>query len=653
MALALAAAGPVAGQGGAKPPVPAESLFDPRLAELRKASVAWESREASDRKVVDLLCLVPDVPAFLEAIGAWDRGYYFPILLDEPESVVRFARAFRPARVVRYPGRPGPIPPGEAWGAAASAAGRSWVGGEGRKADGRRPGTTTPGVVISAPESPSLAGAVALAAGRLQPLLRWEPPKRRADLLSAEEAERLEADLEALVAGVVPNYVRLGDDCDFLTLAGDYPDRYLGRIKQFPGPAAFDDLVGRTAGGFRRWAFAGRLGGDPAASVYRAMCSLFLRPRSALLFNGYEETSAPWKTYTMHAAADRLARELPVARRAGPAEAGVAGWHKAFGPVGGFDLALINSSGSPAVFNLQKQQGQTADVPMTVPAAVLMIHSFSAAEPADPSTIAGRWLANGAFVYFGALNEPYLDAFRTPTLVADLIAAGLPFAAAVRITTEESPFGIPWRLHYLGDPLYRLARPAPRVAAIPAVSSWPELHPGPRPADRAEAADRLDWAYKVALAPPREAAGVDLPAFLLAIPRASLAPALRPRFDAQLADALFQAGRLTDLIRRLDQVPREEATPDVRRWLETARVASLHAALAGGHWGPALAIWDELIRSDAPADLKAIVTARVGALATTVDRRRPWAARLRATIKAVGLRSPGAADLEKELRRVE
>lgn len=80
LAAALAAAHPAAGQGqgqgqgegqgGAKPPEPAGSLFDPRLAELRRASVTWESRDEADRKVVDVLCLVPDIPAFLEALGA-------------------------------------------------------------------------------------------------------------------------------------------------------------------------------------------------------------------------------------------------------------------------------------------------------------------------------------------------------------------------------------------------------------------------------------------------------------------------------------------------------------------------------------------------------------------------------------------------------
>ncbi len=84
-----------------------------------------------------------------------------------------------------------------------------------------------------------------------------------------------------------------------------------------------------------------------------------------------------------------------------------------------------------------------------------MIHSFSAADPTDPQTIAGRWLSQGAFTYFGAVNEPFLHAFRVPGLVAELVAAEVPLVAAFR-QGESETFGFPWRLCYLGDPLYRL-----------------------------------------------------------------------------------------------------------------------------------------------------------------------------------------------------
>ena len=64
-------------------------------------------------------------------------------------------------------------------------------------------------------------------------------------------------------------------------------------------------------------------------------------------------------------------------------------------PVNRFGLVLINSSGGPDMFAITGGPGRPSDVPRGVPAAVAMIHSFSAADPTDPQTIAGRWLARG------------------------------------------------------------------------------------------------------------------------------------------------------------------------------------------------------------------------------------------------------------------
>src|SRR3954465_8158808 len=77
-------------------PKPPSSLSDPRLDELRKASAVWERRKGPGRRVVDQVCLVPDMATFLAVISTWDRGRYFPILLDDTEHALKFIRAFRP-----------------------------------------------------------------------------------------------------------------------------------------------------------------------------------------------------------------------------------------------------------------------------------------------------------------------------------------------------------------------------------------------------------------------------------------------------------------------------------------------------------------------------------------------------------------------------
>src|SRR4051812_24553891 len=78
----------------ADPPRAPTSLFDPRLDKLRKASVSWSTREAGPRAVVDVVCLVPDLPTFLEVIGTWDSEHYFPVLIDDADYSLKFLRAF-------------------------------------------------------------------------------------------------------------------------------------------------------------------------------------------------------------------------------------------------------------------------------------------------------------------------------------------------------------------------------------------------------------------------------------------------------------------------------------------------------------------------------------------------------------------------------
>ena len=74
-------------------------MSDRRLTALRQAAETWKRSTGPRRLVVNQVCLVPDVPAFLETIAAWDEHYFFPILIDEPAWTLPFLRAFRPARL--------------------------------------------------------------------------------------------------------------------------------------------------------------------------------------------------------------------------------------------------------------------------------------------------------------------------------------------------------------------------------------------------------------------------------------------------------------------------------------------------------------------------------------------------------------------------
>lgn len=643
------------------PAVAQVSLYDPRFEEVRRASVEWDRRPGPTRQVVDVVCLVPDLATYLDAVATWDDRHYFPVLIDDAEYTLKFLRAFRPARVVRYPAKAAPVAPEALWDRAIAAAGLSWTpetGGDGAKPAGDAPpaslGPTPPGVVVSNPSSPSLAGAVGLAAGHAQPLLRWQPAKGFQDLLEPDDARGLALDLQRVVAAGGRAYDRLGDDCDFVTLAADSPYRY----HQNGGINAVDDLLLRSPSSLRRWGYAGRLTGDPVASAYRAMAALFLHPKSALLLNTYGETDRPWTEYAMGRAATALGATLAVTHRNG-GRADLAGWHEAFDPINPFGLVLVNTSGGPRDFNINGGPGMTADVPATAPAAVLMIHSYSAESPDDPGTIAGRWLANGAFVYYGSVSEPWLQGFRPPDLVAAFLAENLPVVAAARRSDKET-YGHPWRLCYFGDPLYRIkpVGPArPRLAAWVPIAAWPAYGEYRRPEPTAAEAVRLNWALKTAIyqctaaaAPPKPRG--DLADVLLGVDRDRLDPGLRALRDDLVIDVLTAANRSPELIDRLNQISPGERSAAVRRRLETCQTAALQRAVASRDFPTALALWDRVIAAEAAGGFGAAFTDRVARLADNPGRLRDWRAALTAARRKAAVPAHSAL-IDAELKRVD
>ena len=635
------------------------SLDDSPLERVRRASACWDFRAGPAREVIDQVALVPDLATFLDAIATWDRGHWFPVLIEDAESTPRFLRAFRPSRIVRPPPSRRPMGPGRAWKRVLGSIQAAW--NEPGSVDPRiradlpplAIGPTPPGLVLSSPDAPMLAGAVALAAGRFQPLLRFDRPERSGDVLSAAKFRAFDDALARRVAEAVPHHGELGDDCDFLTIAGDWPYRY--RDPRTGEPSAVDDAIGRDPREGDRWAFAGRLLGGPADSAYRAMCGLFLGTDGATLFNGYDEKVPPWSGYAMRDAATRLDDLVPTTHRAGLRDGSLEGWHEAFDPWNLSGLVLINSHGSPTVFHLQDRPCGAADVPRTVPVAVAMIHSFAAADPSDPDTIAGRWLANGAFVFFGSMNEPFLTAFRAPRLVADLVAERLPLSAALRQTLSE-PFGSPWRLVYLGDPLYRvepLNRMAPRLPAPDLPAGWTIVNDSDRPSS--EGADdlaRLRWARDAALArlaSGRNEPNDDLVETLGEIRRPALPGPLRPAFDAILADVLFHERRRSELRSRIAAIPEPERSPSLRRWSESILSIDLHLALARGDFPLALESWSELLKVGPRRDVPELATRLLGRSAQSPAQRRLWIRALRSALeRRVDL--PALAD---ELGRAE
>ncbi|MGE3820697.1 MAG: hypothetical protein AB7I30_14885 [Isosphaeraceae bacterium] len=637
------------------------SIRDPAFAGLRQAAASWDRKLGPDRQIVDVVCLVPDVPTFFEAVAAWDDKHFFPILIDDVEYTLKFLRAFRPSKIVRYPGRGTGGTAEELWTKALIAAGLAWV------PDGLPPrdqprgdvvprslGPVPPAVVVTHPGSPSLAGAVALAAGRFQPLLRWQIGKGYGDVLTTEEALQAMGSLEAELAGSIGHYWELGDDVDFVTLAGDYPYRFMDKDAR----NAFDDMILRSYPSKERWGYAGRLIGDPVTSVYRAMCGLFLPAKSGLMFNGYGDGTPPWTDFAMTGAAALLNRRLKVAQRVFD-RAKIDGWHQAFDPVNPYDLLLVNTSGGASDFGLfGGSKGQTADVPESGPVAIHMIHSFSAWSPEDTSTIAGRWLANGAFVYFGSTNEPYLQAFRTPILISTCLDENLPMVAAVRKLHFEL-FGQPWRLIYLGDPLYRIQQVGNqrnRLRDWEPLANWTAYQEYRPPDARDSEAVRLNWALKTAIVRLQAGSGPvrlnDVTGTLLGIDRERLDAALRPYYDALLVDTLSQTNRNGELLDRLQRIPQSERSSDVSRHLETAQAAALARASASNDFRQAMALWTAVLNSPIAPEYFRIFTERVGDLAKAPNQLSDWRDRLNSARKTAG-DSKNAPVLDDELKRVD
>ena len=306
-----------------------------------------------------------------------------------------------------------------------------------------------------------------------------------------------------------------------------------------------------------------------------------------------------------------------------------------------------------------------------------MIHSFSAADPTDPQTIAGRWLAQGAFAYFGAVNEPYLHAFRTPRLVVELMSAGVPMVAALR-QGELEPFGFPWRLIYLGDPLYQIQateissgrpgiddavpaqehatdQPGRLAKAAQADANWPVVEiasPGSKPrlpeqGPGSESDDaRFRWCVDASIggavgpassgARPSPAGADDWLRVLRKIRRDRLTRGLRPFFDDLLIDALEEAGLVDELATRLATIPPTERAPRVWQALESSAMARLaRLSEQGGKMSGlvmALDLWDDVMRLDWPksSHFPAHFTERVSALSSyDAHGRRLWLDRLR------------------------
>lgn len=464
---------------------PAEGAPTPQPPAGPHAALAISQRVAALRAaqtVNDVVIIVPDAKSYIAAIGQWTPDRLTPVLIDDGtelsrEDIARFVRAFKPKRVMRWHAHSGmPMAMGEGGEAvepapdAASFAhvrpeevyrvlGRVFGAGEGvSDLAGLMQGWKNaqyqpPGLIIASSEDPAWVAAMALSVGRGQALAFLPPgllPNRLDGALTQEEFNSLAIAIEEQVRGLGVSWEELGDSVDAITLCANAPARMHVEGKEF---FATGDLIGRHDGNrkFARWAWPGQITGTASQAAYRAMCSLFLQPSEAWIFDGYKDEGG-FRDYDGSAAALPL-RAMNIVTRVDDIPNGTARqWRLRGARASTSGLIFVNTMGNADFFDLNPGRGRPGDVPMLgVPAAVHMIHSWSLERPGTRDTLGGRWLERGAFVYVGSVNEPFLAGFVPPATITRRLVGGMILGAAVR--AENAP---PWKVVCMGDPLYAL-----------------------------------------------------------------------------------------------------------------------------------------------------------------------------------------------------
>lgn len=439
--------------------------------------------------VVDCVVLVPDEGAYLAEIARWSPKARWPVLFEDEAFAPRFIRAFRPARVFR---RPAGTPPADAAALAAAAAEavtRAWGGdpaaGQGPEAAMRAIGLVPPGIVAASASDPSWTAAVALAAGRGQPLAWIDAPAGSSanDILDAKAFRELDAAVRAAFASTGLPFDRLGDDLETLTLCRrsalrvSLPDPPGGRNPQIPpdqGPLSLTDALCRNPDG-SRYAFAAQVHGDRVRAASMAMCALFLRRTDTWMFDGYARRGGPaFAAYSFEKVTPALT-ELGFAARSWEGSNGtMASWRSLLPSGIGPDVLLMNSSGNCDFFEAEPgSSAPSTDIPvLRRPMALSMIHSFSLQAADSAWSVGGRWLDHGVYAYAGSVHEPFVTAFIPPANLAQRLSALAPFLVASR-HWEGDPLPQVWRVATLGDPLMTV--PSPKVfAMVPARVAPPD-----------------------------------------------------------------------------------------------------------------------------------------------------------------------------------
>ena len=442
-------------------PVPPQLMLGRRVDKVRSVC-----------RVSSTVVVVSNADSYLEAVSRWKPTYRYPVLIDDGtqashEDIARFVRSYQPARVVRWHAdgaRPG-FPERMAVEAVQKANARSWGIPVEHATQAllleywKKLQLDPPGLVIMGETDPAWPAALALASAHAQPIYSIGVKQDINATLSVDEADQLEKAVQVAADATTLAWRELGDALEAVTLCLNVPARIdTGKDGEC---FATTDRIGRLSTGLEsgtRWAWTGQVHGSQAQSAYRAMCSIFLSPRRAWVFDGYP-TSNPWNFWDGTRAAELLKEVGITPDLDDTPRQGTRDWRlRAARPINA-ELILVNSKGGNDYFDLEPGQCRAGDVPLLgVPALVHFVHSWSAQFPGSRATIAGRFFERGAFAYVGSVHEPFLHAFQTTPAAAGRLISGAPFAAALRVDDPKL-----WKIAVMGDPLHFVGKPLLRA----------------------------------------------------------------------------------------------------------------------------------------------------------------------------------------------
>ncbi len=313
----------------------------------------------------------------------------------------------------------------------------------------------------------------------------WKP-------LEPEAADLIEREAERLATSSGRAWAFLGDEIDTITLAMNTGTQ----IKTGSGARArlaTSDRIGRREhnGSGERWAWCGQIIGNESRTAYQAMCSLFLELDQAFIWDGYGN-GEPWIQYDGSEAATALEGiGMRVELNDQPKHTINHWYQRMVNPIGDRDgkagsslLMLMNSKGASTKFDLPgdiAEEGRAGDLPiLQVPSALHIVHSFSLQKPMNRRTVGGRLLERGIYAYAGSVDEPYLSGFVPTPAIAQRLAAGVAFGAAVRwqsstVKTSNNELSRVWKIAVLGDPLLTFGSAGRRTQAELLIDSLIDL----------------------------------------------------------------------------------------------------------------------------------------------------------------------------------